>query len=179
MKLPGVKSFATSMMCALVFAGCGGGGGSAPSASTATPAPAPTPTATPIVTGTPGPITASWRGDGSFSAQSDPNWPLSFAPVPGDAVSSITQGPPITYSSLHQSVSITFTQNNYYGLLPILVTFINRCAGIDGSPIANRQYRITYSGTGSSNCYIQFEGNAPGYYPGDAISFKISVPTGG
>ena len=178
MKLPGVKFFTTSMMCALVLAGCGGGG-SAPSASTATPAPAPTPTATPIVTGTPGPITASWRGDGSFSAQSDPNWPLLFAPVPGDAISSITQGPPITYSSLGQGVSITFSQNNYYGLLPTLVTFIGKCSGIGGSPIANRQYRVTYSGTGSSSCYVQFEGNAPGYYPGDAISFKISVPTGG
>jgi len=176
MSLTGVRFIAAALIGGQILVGCGGGG-SSPSQQSATPTPIPTPTPTPTISGTPGPITASWRGDGAFSAQSDPNWLLSFTPAIGDPASSITNGPPIIFTSVGQSVTITFNQANFNGLLPKLAIF-NGCSGIDGKPIANRKYSVVYSAISSSNCYAQFQGDAPGYYPGDAISFPILVPAG-
>jgi hypothetical protein len=178
MYLAGVRFF-TVLLVAGSLVACGGGGGSSPSQAFASPTPLATPTATPVVNGSPGPITASWKGDGSYTAQSDPNWPLTFDPIPGDSVSSLTKGPPIVYTTLGQALTITFNQTNFYGLVPTSVTFINHCSGIGGSFIGNRQFRMTYTATGSTSCYAQFQGEAPGYYPGDGIHFQVMVPSGG
>ena len=178
MKLPGVKLPTPFLVTILAFSGCGGGGGGS-EAPTITASLAPTSTPAPVTSGMPGPIIGTWKGDGSFTAQSDPNWPLSFVPVPGDPLSSVTKGPPITFTAIGQSVTVTFTQVNYLGVIPTLATFLNQCAGISGMDIASRQFRVAYTGTGSSNCVAEFNGNAPGYYQGDAISFQIIVPIGG
>jgi hypothetical protein len=175
MKLTGVR-FLTVLIIGSILTACGGGGGGS---SPSQPTPSPIATPTPTVSGTPGPITASWKGDGTYTAQSDPGWPLLFDPIPGDPISSFTKGAPIVYTALGQSVTITFGQTNFYGLVPTSATFINQCAGIGGVNLGNRKFRVTYTATGSSNCYAQFQGDAPGYYPGDAIHFQILVPAGG
>ena len=177
MQAGAVRTCGFTIIAALAFTSCGGGG-SAPGASSATPLPTPTPAPSPTstVVGTPGPITATWKGDGAYAAQSNPNWPFTLIPVPGDPISSVTKGPPITFTSLGQTITITFAQSNFYGLVPTFTIYNLQCSGLTGTTLGNHQYRMALMATGKNCSFVQFQGDAPGFYPGDAISFEINSP---
>jgi len=175
MQAGAVRKCGFTIIAALTFTSCGGGG-SAPGASSTEPSPTPSPSPTPTVVGTPGPITATWKGDGTYAAQSDPSWPFTLIPVPGDSISSVTDGPPITFASLGQTITITFAQSNFYGLIPTFTIYNGKCSGLTGTNLGNHQYRMALAATGANCSFVQFQGDAPGYYPGDAISFAIDTP---
>jgi len=183
MRLTDVKKFAILVCICSMSIGCSGGGGSVgsgqpTSAPTAQPTPSPSPTATGII-GTLGPVVASWKGDGSYAAQSDPNWPLSFIPVPGDSVGSYTSSPPIIFTAIGQSVTVSLSQSNYTGLLPSLAIFVGTCTGLSGVGAGPTQYRVTYSSAGSSGCNLQLNGAQNGSYKGAGALMHVVVPSGG
>jgi len=183
MRLTGVKTLIILMCVSSVILGCSGGGGSVGSGQpTSTPTvqstPSPRPTATGII-GTLGPVVASWKGDGAYSAQSDPNWPLTFIPVPGDPVGSYTNSPPIVFTAIGQSVTVSLSQSNYTGLLPSLAIFVGTCTGLSGVGAGPTQYRVTYGSTGSSGCNLQLNGAQNGSYQGAGALMHVIVPSGG
>lgn len=181
MKLSGVRPYIAFAIVSIALAACSGGGGGTNSVPqpTSTPTLAPTSTPTPIITGTPGPTIASWKGDGSFNAQSDPNWPLSFIPEPGDPAGSYTKGPPISYTAVGQSVTVSITQSNFSGILPTIVYFTGNCTGITGSAAGANQFRVSYNSVGHSSCTLQLNGANNGAYQGFAALLVINVPAGG
>lgn len=183
MRLTGVKPFAMILTLCSVIIGCSGGAGSIGSGQptsppTAQPTPSPSPTATGII-GILGPVVASWKGDGSYSAQSDPNWPITFIPVPGDLIGSYTNSPPIIFTAIGQSATVSLTQSNYTGLLPSLAIFVGNCTGLSGVGTGPTQYRVTYGSIGSSSCNLQLNGAQNGSYKGAGALMHIIVPNGG
>ena len=177
MTLAGVRNIALPVFILVTVVGCSGGGGSSvPSQTTPTATPSPSPTSTGA---SPGPILASWKGDGSYTARSDPNWPLSFVPLPGNSNVMYTKGPPIVYTTLGQSVTVLLSQANYSGLLPTLATFTGQCTGLSGSATGNTSFQVRYSGIASSNCVLQFDGAYNGPNVGVSVVLPISVPNGG
>jgi len=178
MTLAGVKNLSISVLALATAVGCSGGGGSGvPSQTIATASPSPSPT--PSTAGSPGPIIASWKGDGSYTARSNPNWPLSFVPLPGNASVMYTNGPPIVYTALGQSVTVLLSQANYSGLLPILATFTGQCSGLFGNATGSSTFQVKYSGIGSTNCVLQFDGAYNGPNVGVSVILPITVPSGG
>ena len=181
MSLTGVKTSAMLLWICATIAGCSGGGGSVgtaqPSATPTTqPTPSPSPTATGII-GPLGPVVASWKGEGSYSAQSDAAWPITFIPLPGDPLGSYTNGPPIVFTAVGQSVIVSLSQSNYTGLLPTLATFVGSCTGIFGVATGPAQMRVSYSSVGSSGCNLQLDGARNGSYQGAAALLHIVVPS--
>jgi len=180
MSLTGVKKGAMILCICATIADCSGGGGSVgtaqPSATpTAQPTPSPIPTATGII-GVLGPVVASWKGEGSYSAQSDPSWPITFLPEPLDPLGSYTNGPPIVFTAVGQSVIVSISQSNYTGLLPTLATFGGSCTGIFGVASGPTQMRVTFNSFGSSGCKLQLDGARNGSYQGAAALLQIVVP---
>jgi len=181
MILSGVKKIRKlAIVSSILLAGCSGGGGtSGPQIATPAPTLAPTPSPSPTATisgVSPGPVIATWKGDGSFTAQSDPNWPVAFIPVPGDPKGSWTKGPPIVFTGLGQTVTVTLSQANFTGVLPTFTTFVGNCTGLSAKPAAQTQMRVFYSAVGSSNCTVQFDGDSAGSYQGAAVVIPITVP---
>jgi len=171
-----VRAFATIGLFCAAIAACSGGGSSGPSQVTQAPTISPSPSPTPA-SGPPGPTLAIWKGDGSYVAQSDPNWPLSFIPVPNDPVGTITKGPPIIFTALGQSVTVSLSQANYLGALPTLVIFNGpSCSGISGQSIGNNQSRFFYNSAVSANCSVQMYGETLGSYQGAAVMLPFVVP---
>jgi hypothetical protein len=177
MNLAGVKIMAMIVFSGSILAGCGGGGSSA-SQTTLTPGPTPTssPSQSPTISGTPGPVIVTWKGDGTFTAQSDTAWPLTFFSVQGG--SSVTNGPPIPFTALGQSVTVTINQANYTGALPTLTIFNGDCTQFSGFRVGPTQMRVSYNSIGSTGCKAQFYGMG-GSYPGYAALVPITVPPGG
>lgn len=161
------------------IAGCSGGGASSASTQPTTTPSTPTPTPTPINGVSPGPTIVIWKGDGAFTSQSDPNWPLSFTPEPGNPIGFFTNGPPIVYSAVGQSVTVSVSQANYGGPLPTLAIFTGSCTGLTGLPVGTNLYRVFYNSVGHSNCTVQFNGQNNGSYQGFAALVPIVVPNGG
>lgn len=171
---------ATSLIISILN-GCSGGGGSSSTPQptpivTASPSPVPTGTPTP---GPPGPIIATWKGDGAYVAHSNPNWPLSFLPYPGAPGASLTVGPPIVFTAIGQTVSIIATQANNPNFVPMQIGLIGQCSGIGHGPNGVLPVKISYAGPGSSNCSVQIDGNIPGLYVGVAVTMGVQVPAGG
>ena len=183
MRIKGVTFCSLLVLASAAFSGCSGGGGSSTpiqptpsSTNTITASPSPTPTP---VNSTPNPIVASWKGVGSYSAQSDPNWPLTFSPVPGDPIGAYTNGPPINFTSVGQSVTVFFSQVNYNGALPTSAVANGSCSGISGKAAGQNQYSITYASIGVNSCALQFGGQLSGSYRGAAVLIPIVVPASG
>lgn len=178
MSLRNVEAYAALAGICIAIAGCSGGGSSPQTQATAMPTNSPTPTPTPGGVA-PGPTIVSWKGDGAFSTQSDPNWPLSFTPEPGNPAGFFTNGPPIVYSAVGQSVTVSLNQSNYSGPLPTLAIFTGNCAGLTGVSVGPNLYRVSYNSVGHSNCTVQFNGENNGSYQGFAALVPIVVPNGG
>ena len=183
MRLTHVMFFSLLVLGTTTVFGCSGGGGSS-TPMQPTPSPTNTVTATPGPTPTPGnstpnPIIASWKGVGSFVAQSDPNWPLTFSSVPGDPLGAYTNGPPINFTTVGQAITIYFSQVNYSGALPTSAVANGGCSGISGKAAGANQYSISYASIGVNNCALQFGGQLNGSYRGAAVLIPIVVPSGG
>lgn len=183
MRLTGVKAIAALVCICSTIAACSGGGGSVggvqstpPPTMTATPSPSPTATG---IIGSLGPVIATWKGEGSYSAQSTPNWPLTFIAIPADPLGSYTNGPPIVFTATGQSIIVSVSQSNYTGLLPTLAIFVGTCTGLSGVASGSTQLRVTYTSVGSSSCALQLDGARNGSYQGAAALLQIIVPTGG
>lgn len=183
MRQAGVKTYTFLVGICCVTAACSGGGGSGGiTQPTPTPTTQSTPTPAPISTGiigSLGPVVVSWKGDGAYSAQSDPNWPLSFTPIPGDPTGSFTNSPPIIFTAVGQSVIVSLKQTNYTGLLPSLAIFIGSCTGVSGIGNGPTQYKVTYASTGSTGCNLELDGALNGSYQGAGAMMHIAVPSGG
>jgi len=183
MRQTGGKTFTILLGICLVTAACSGGGGSggivqSASIPTNQPTPSPSPTSTGII-GALGPLIVSWKGDGAYSAQSDPNWPISFSSIPGDPLGSFTNGPPILFTAIGQSVTVSLKQTNYSGLLPSLAIFIGGCTGLSGVGNGPTQYKVTYASSGSTGCNLELDGAQNGSYQGAGALMHIVVPSGG
>lgn len=176
MNLTGVKIVGLIVLSGSILAGCGGGGSSA-SATTPLPTPSPTASPTPVINGTPGPVIASWKGNGTFTTQSDPAWPLTFSGV--EIGATVTNGPPINFTALHQSVTVTISQANYAGILPTLLSLNGNCTQFSAVSTGQTQMRISYDSIGSTGCKAQFYGSLDVHYPGYAALVPITVPSGG